>query len=64
MSRRELLEKLYKDMKYCPVCGENLKPTGPVDGLLKSCESHHGVMYVIGKRQGSRVGILLEVPEE
>lgn len=65
MSKRKLLlEKLTKDMNFCPICGEKLKPMGRGDALNKTCPSMHGTMYVIGQRQGSRVGILMEVFEE
>jgi hypothetical protein len=63
-SRKEILEELFKDMQYCPICGHLLKQTGTVAGLLKACPTYHGVMYVTGKRHGSKIGIFLEVHEE
>lgn len=63
-SRKQTLDELFTNMRYCPMCGGQLKQTGTVNGVLKACDAYHGVMYVTGRKSGSKIGIFLEIHEE
>lgn len=62
--RADLLETLWAQMRYCPICGDKLFVFGGSTSELKRCNEYHGVMKIVGKTQGSKIGILLEVDEK
>jgi hypothetical protein len=62
--KKAFFDKIFADMKYCPICGGELKILGTrLGGSLKTCDANHGIMYVIGQRRGP-VGMFLEPYEE
>lgn len=62
--KKAFFDQLFAKMKYCPVCGGELKILGTrLGGSLKICDRNHGVMYVIGQRRPP-IGMFLQVFEE
>jgi hypothetical protein len=65
--KRAFFAQLFQEMKYCPMCGEELgPPPGARTGnAFKTCKAQHGIMYVTGQGAGARVpGMFLELVKE
>jgi hypothetical protein len=62
--RAALVEQLLKKLQFCPMCGAALKPFGSSTSETKACPNQHGTAYVLGKRQGQKLGLFLEIYEE
>jgi hypothetical protein len=61
MDRKAKIAELFKKAKFCPICGGELRIFGTSTSDFKECDDHHGVVSIKGKRQGSPLGIYLEV---
>lgn len=63
--RKALLDRLFRELKFCPTCGEKLRIFGsPSTSEIKECPNGDGTAYITGKRQGQKVGFFMEIFEE